>query len=58
MAVATYGAIRGGPFVPVLFIVLIELGLAGAALMLRAQLLRQHPVEDTPTPARSETPKR
>ena len=46
--VASFGAVRGGPFVPVLFIVLMELGIAGVALLLRAQLLRQHPPDVPP----------
>ena len=54
MGVATYGAIRGGPFVPVLVIVLVQLAMTGVALGLRAQLLRQHPIEDIPPPARSD----
>lgn len=48
MGVATYGAIQGGPFVPVLVIVLVQLGMTGLALGLRAQLLRQHPIEESP----------
>ncbi|MEO0556590.1 MAG: hypothetical protein AAF170_00260 [Bacteroidota bacterium] len=52
MGVATYGAIRGGPFVPVLVIVLVQLVMTGMALGLRTQLLRQHPIEETPPPAR------
>lgn len=54
--VVTYGAIQGGPLIPVLFIVLMELGLAGAALALRKQLLRQHPLEDATPPARPTNP--
>ena len=46
--VATYAAIRGGPPLPVLALVLMELGLAGAALALRKQLLRQYPLDETP----------
>ncbi|GAB5536047.1 MAG: hypothetical protein Rubg2KO_22960 [Rubricoccaceae bacterium] len=53
VGVATYGAIRGGPFVPVLVIVGVQLAMTGLALGLRAQLLRQHPIEEPP-PARSE----
>ena len=56
IGIATYGAIRGGPFLPVLGLVLVELVLTGVALGLRAQLLRQHPIEDPPAPARSAPP--
>lgn len=52
LAIVTYAAVRGGPFLPVLAIVLVELALVGIALGLRAQLLRQHPIEpdaDAPT---------
>ena len=50
LIVATYAAVRGGPALPVLTLVVMELGLCGAALALRKQLLRQHPVEE-PSPA-------
>lgn len=52
LVIVTYAAVRGGPVIPVLIIVLMELGLAGAALALRKQLLRQHPVDASPAPTR------
>ena len=58
LAIVTYAAVRGGPFLPVLALVLVELALVAVALGLRKQLLRQHPIDgDAPPPTDAEPPR-